>query len=187
MKNLNDITKNNAFNVPENYFDTFAAELEARISEENLKNQFGNRNFFSVPENYFKNFKVQMNPKKGKIIQLIKPWLSAAAGIIIIFALWQFLLTDIINTNKQAQNHDSLQTNNSTVIANNTLSIDDIDIKYLDPEINAYIDEADANTIYEYTDDSEQETVTNTDDETIYEYYIDYADDNDITELLADL
>ncbi len=187
MKNLNDITKNNAFNVPENYFESFSLELESRISEENLKKKFGNKNPFRVPINYFENFTVQLNSKKGKIIQLLKPWLSAAAGIIIIFALWQFLLTDIINTNKQAQNHDSLQTNNSSFIANNTLNIDDIDIKYLDPEVNAFIDETDASQIYEYTNEDSSEETVNPEDESTYEYFIDYADDNDFTELLAEL
>lgn len=185
MKNINDIK--NVFKVPENYFDNFTEELEARISEDYLKNRFGNKNPFIAPENYFNNFKVKINREKAKIIRLVRPWLSVAAGIIIIFALWQFLLNDILNNNKQALNKNSLSNNKTEIIANNKVDLDKIDIKYLVPEINAYIDETDANTIYEYADDTEQETIINTDEEAVYEYYIDYADDTDITDLLADL
>ena len=186
MNELNNINKENAFKVPENYFDNFSKELETRISEENLKKKFGNKNPFAVPENYFTNFSVKKNKQKGKIIRFMKPWLSAAAGIIIIFALWQFLLTGIENNN-HASNTDSIYSKSSNLATANQLNINNIDIKYLEPEVNAYIDESDANEIYEYTNDDTSGELTNSDDETVYDYFIDYADDNDINELIAEL
>ncbi|MCF6183761.1 MAG: hypothetical protein L3J56_03885 [Bacteroidales bacterium] len=191
VENLNNINNNNAFKVPENYFDNFSQEIETRIFEENIKKQFGNKNPFKVPENYFKDFKsdISAKPKSNfaKIIRITKPWLSAAAGIIIIFTLWQFLLTGIENKNNQTGNNDSLKSKNNIVIANYQPEINTVDIKYLEPEINAYIDETDADQIYEDVNEDNNETKINSDDETVYQYFIDYADDNDYTELLAEL
>jgi len=186
MNNLNNINKKNSFKVPENYFDNFSKELETRISEENLKKQFGNKNPFTVPENYFETFSVNKKNPERKIVRLITPWLSAAAGIIIIFALWQFLLTEV-DKNKHAETNDTLISTHLNFFADNQIQIDENDIKYLEPEINAYIDETDANRLYEYSNDDTSEEMINTDEETVYEYFIDYADDNDYTELLADL
>ena len=77
MANLKDINKNNSFEVPENYFDDFSAEIQTKISEELLKDRFGNENPFSVPKNYFENFKARTG--KDAVIssfQKIKPYLS---------------------------------------------------------------------------------------------------------------
>jgi len=186
MKELNNINKNKAFKVPKNYFENFSIELETRISEENLKKKIGNKNPFTVPENYFETFSAAKNKSERTVFQIIKPWLSAAAGIIVVFALWQFLLNGI-DKNNHAQNIDNINKINSYIIANNQININDSDIEYLEPEVNAYIDGTDANQIYEYANDETQEDKISVDDETIYEYFVDYADDNDYTELLADL
>ncbi len=188
MNDLNNIKKENSFKVPENYFDNFSKELETRISEENLKKRFGNKNPFTVPENYFETFSVKNKRPERKIIKLITPWLSAAAGIIIIFALWQFLLNEV-ETNKHAETNDTLISTQMNFIADNQIQINENDIEYLEPELNAYIDETDASQLYEYAnnENSDDIDIVNTDDETVYEYFIDYADDNDYTELLAEL
>ena len=186
MNNLNNINKENNFKIPENYFDTFSQELETRISEENLKKRFGNKKPFTVPNNYFKIFSVKYKKNERKIIKLIIPWLSAAAGIIIIFALWQFLLTEV-NKNKHTETNDTLISTHLNLIADNQIQINENDIEYLEPEINAYIDETDASQLYEYTNNESSDDILNTDNETVYEYFIDYADDNDYTELLAEL
>ena len=191
MKNFNNINNNSAFKVPENYFENFSQKIETRIFEENIKKQFGNKNPFNVPENYFENFKSDIFGKRknkfARIIKITRPWLSAAAGIIIIFTLWQFLLTGIENKNNHAEDNDSLKSENTFVIANYQSDINTIDIKYLEPEINAYIDEADVDQIYEDVNEDNSEVKINSDDEIVYQYFIDYADDNDYTELLADL
>lgn len=186
MNELNNINKNNAFKVPEDYFENFSAELETLISEENLKKKFGNKNSFNVPENYFETFSITKTKSEKNIFRIIRPWLSAAAGIIIVFALWQFLLTGI-DKNNHAQNNDSINKINSYIIANNQININDSDLQYLEPEVNEYIDGTDASQLYEYANDETKEDKISVDDETVYEYFVDYADDNDYTELLAGL
>ncbi len=185
MNELNNIDKNSGFKVPENYFNNFSEELEARISEEYLKKNFGNKNPFIIPENYFERFVINNKSRKGKIIKLIKPWLSAAAGIIIIFALWQFLLTGIENKTEQAQNNDTISDN--IYFAENTFNFDSAAIQISEDELNTYIDETDPNSIYEYTTDENDDKEIDTDIETLYEYYIDNTDDTDYSEILAEL
>ncbi|NPA68670.1 MAG: hypothetical protein GXO50_08685 [Chlorobi bacterium] len=181
MSKLNDIKKENAFKIPEDYFNNFSRELETRISEEKLKKQFGNKNPFTVPENYFENFSIKITNHKTKIIQIIKPVISVAAGIIVIFALWQIIFTKINHENNIAGN--ITDTNKIVNKINNT------NIKYSENEIDIYINELDINTIYEYTENNEQDDyeITDRNDETVYQYFVDYADDNDYTELIAEL
>ncbi len=185
MDNLKDINKNNAFKVPENYFDNFSEELETRIAEENLKKKFGNKNPFGIPENYFNNFKVQI--KKQKIIQILKPWFSAAAGIIIVFALWQFVLSGLFNQKNTALKVDSLKINDVSFIAVNKIQFDNIDTTYIEPEINAYIDESDIESLVILSETENPELEMTEDEEIVYDYYIDYSDDVDYSEFLADL
>ncbi len=100
MKKSTDI-QNNGFNTPHNYFENFNTELQTRIIEEQLKDKFGNKNPFSVPVNYFQNITANIKESKKpsvKIIQLLKPYLSIAAGILFVFGIWQVLLTNIDNS-----------------------------------------------------------------------------------------
>ncbi len=185
MKSLNNINKKNPFKVPKSYFENFNRELKTKISEEYLKKNIGNENPFTLPENYFENFspEVLQNKKreKGKVIKLLKPWFSAAAGIIVIFALWQFLLTNI--DSYKANNENISKTENSQNLA----EINNDDLQYLEPEIDAYINEVDISNIYEYANDENDKSLTDTDDEAAYEYFIDYTDDYEYTEIIAEL
>ncbi len=185
MKSLNNINKENTFRVPEKYFEDFNKEIKTKISEEYLKQNIGKENPFIVPEDYFENFSPEIfrNKKraKGKVIKLLKPWFSAAAGIIVIFALWQFLLT---NTDiYKANNKNIPKTENSQNLA----EINNNDLQYLEPEIDAYINEVDINNIYEYTNDDSDKNTEYTDNDAVYEYFIDYTDDYEYTEIIAEL
>ena len=65
--------KNNGFEIPNNYFQNLSIEMETRVTEEQLKDKFGNKNPFSVPQNYFISFSVNRKKNKSsiKVAQLL--------------------------------------------------------------------------------------------------------------------
>ncbi|MCF6366476.1 MAG: hypothetical protein L3J35_09785 [Bacteroidales bacterium] len=189
MKKTNNI-QNNGFKTPENYFKNINDELQIRIAEEQLKKRFGNKNPFSVPENYFFSFSVNIKDEQKperKIIQSLKPYFSIAAGIILIVGIWQILLTNIDNSETISNVIDTVTENNPDIFANNTLNFEDIDTTDLNTEVENIIYENDANSLIAFTEDNFDNYEIDVDDESISEYLIDYADDEDYEEILASL
>ena len=182
--------QDNGFKTPENYFENFNHELETRMIEENLKERFGNKNPFTVPKNYFLNFSVHLNRTKkssGKVIQMLKPYLSIAAGIIIMFGIWQILLTNIDSSEHVAGKIDTITTNNTVLLSDNTLNLDDVEISDLNEQFETYIDESDATALFVYTEEETESFEIDATEEEIYDYLMDYADDEDYAEILASL
>lgn len=189
MEQSNNI-QNNGFKTPDNYFENFNRELETRMIEENLKDRFGNKSPFTTPKNYFINFSVHINHTKKsslKVIQLLKPYLSIAAGIIIIFGIWQILLTNIDNSRHVADKIDTIKKNNSILLSENTLNLDDIETSELNEQFETYIDESDATSLAEYNEKETERFEINATEEEISDYLMDYADDDDYAEILASL
>lgn len=183
--NIND----SGFKTPENYFKNFDVELQIRIIEEYLKERFGNKNPFTVPKNYFQTFSVNLKTagtSSGKVIQMLKPYLSIAAGIIIVFGIWQLLLTNIDSPVSITEQADTVIENN-TILSDNTINLDDVEEVELNEEFETYISEADANTLIEYTQEENNEFEVDASTEEIYDYLIDYADDEDYDAILASL
>jgi len=174
--------KDTKFKIPENYFQNFNDELLIRIIEENLKDRYGNNNPFTVPENYFNLFSVKLETKTnktGKVIQILKPYLSIAAGILLILGLWQVILTNTNNDNITAETIDTIN--------NNTLNFDNIELADLSETVDDYIDNEDVYDVVNSEEDTEQEIELNASEDEISDYLIDYADENDFDEILASL
>jgi len=79
MDELNKYKKSNPFNVPENYFEGFEQKLSEKIDEIENKNTW--------------------------TIKSLKPFLSIAAGFLLLFSLWLMFLNKLGN-NKMASNED---------------------------------------------------------------------------------
>jgi len=78
---LSKIKKENPFKVPEHYFDDFSARLQMKLDAE----------------------KIEVPKQQKKIIQLLKPALTMAAGFALLFTLAYWPLK-LITPNQQANN-----------------------------------------------------------------------------------
>ena len=108
MAKFTDINKNNSFGVPKDYFDSLNDQIHSKISEEKLKDEYGDENPFIVPKNYFKDFNVKiLNRNTSKIIKVLKPYLSIAAGILLIFTIWQVTLSILENRERITDNTEN--------------------------------------------------------------------------------
>lgn len=178
MAKLTDINKNNSFEIPENYFEDFTKELQTKISEENLKEKFGNDNPFVIPVNYFENFYVNIKKDRtiGKTIQLLKPYMAIAAGIVLVFVIWQVVLTSLDNSQPITETSDSTHIEDNILLAD-IIDFSDIDSEVIENEFDIYIGESDENTIFSLSNIEENKLTLDIDEEAIYEYFIDYSDD----------
>ena len=126
MAKLPEIGNQNVFKTPENYFNDFQKELETKIVEEKLKEKFGNLNPFSVPDDYFENldYKISVikSDKKISTFTLIKPYLSIAACLIIVFGIWQIFFTNFDFDEKYTINE--IETQDTVNIYENYVSMD---------------------------------------------------------------
>jgi len=164
----------NPFETPKNYFENFSEEMQIRISEENLKDKFGNSLPFKIPENYFENSKksfferiIKKNRVKKNPILLLKPYLSIAAGLLIVLAVWQLILSN-------------LNFNNSTL--SNTIEINDKKddsqtAKIYEDEVILFTDVATILEVVSENPEIDNDTLNN--DETI-DYLADYVDYSDL-------
>lgn len=64
-----------------------------------LLDQIGKKQPFSVPENYFEKFPAELQKKvksepagKPPVLKVLRPYISIAAGFLLVFALWQLVL-----------------------------------------------------------------------------------------------
>lgn len=167
--------------TPENYFDSFSEEIKVKVSEEKIKQKFGNNNPFSVPGNYFENFvaKKENIKKKVKIIEILKPYLSIAAGLVIVVGLWQFILT------KTKTEQTAIKTEETSV--NNEFYFEDIDISEINQTAENYIYNEDIIAISGFFENTEKEIQINVTEEEISDFLSDYTDDYDVNEILASL
>lgn len=189
MVPLSDIKKENSFGVPDGYFNSVTDQIQSKIAEEKLKDQYGNKNPFTVPQGYFQNFSVNTeNSGKGKIISIFKPWLSIAAGILIVFAAWQIVLTSLDTGESSLTSVDTSDFTEQLQYAE-IFDFSNINDSDLEDAITDYIQEYDEETINAITTEKlEDDTEISEENEIIYEYYIDYSDDySDYEELLAEL
>ena len=189
MTKLSDINKNNQYKIPENYFEDFTTELQTKISEENIKEKFGNDNHFAVPINYFETFNVKIKRERtiGNTIQLLKPFLAIAAGIILVFVIWQVVLTSMENSQPLTETNDSTNIEDNILLAD-IIDFSNIDSTVIENELDIYVEESDENTIVSLSDNEENEFSIDIDIETIYEYFIDYSDDmTEYAEVIAQL
>ncbi len=174
---------NNTFKTPENYFSNFNNEIQIRIIEEQLKDKFGNKNPFSVPKDYFQNFSVELTKeakRKTRVIQMLKPYISIAAGIIIVFGIWQIILSNIDKVNAVAEIND-------TTIIENNINFDNIEFDDLNENIDDYLADEDIIAVMDFEEEPELEIDVNVDEDEISEYLIDYTDEADFEEILASL
>ncbi len=192
MLHFSEKNKKNAFKTPENYFDNFQDDLQIRISEEKISEYFGKNNPFVVPENYFKeidkeiNQRIKREPGKSRnLYQQIKPYLTLAASVIIIFGVWRAFLNLSENYNKKETDKISevlvIQDNQDGIelIIKDTAVVEKHIEEYISDESETVIadmivDEADSIVInFEFNDD---------DSELIAEYIADNLDYYDIIE-----
>ncbi len=166
----------NPFKTPENYFENFSEEMQIRISEENLKDKFGNSIPFKVPENYFENSKKmfierikETNRIKKNPILLLKPYLSIAAGLLVVLAVWQLVLSNFNFNNSTLSNTNTIEINNEK---DNSQTA-----KIYEDEIILYTEEATILEVVNETPEIENDTLNN--DETI-DYLADYIDYSDL-------
>lgn len=186
MTPLSDIQKENSFGIPEGYFDSFQDQIQAKIAEEKLMDTYGNANPFAVPEGYFENFTAAKHEhKEGRLLSMLKPWMSVAAGILVVFAIWQIVLNSINTSEGSIAANDSTQlTEYSEIFDFSNLNDDDL------AEVAAdYMYEYDDEALYQLSgEESENNAELSINEEIIYEYYIDYSDDySDYEDLLAEL
>lgn len=188
MKKINNIQKN-GFKTPENYFQNFNEEIQIRIIEEKLKDRFGKKNPFIVPNNYFKNFSVEKEEAKssGKIIQMLKPYLSIAAGIILLLGFWQIVLMNIDSNENKISDIRSNNKTKTEILAGNTLNFEDIDIFELKESADEYINEIDESSIIDYTSEKTINLEIDASEDEITDYLIEYLDENEFDEVLASL
>ncbi len=174
-------TKNQGFKTPNNYFNGFSDEIKTRIYEEKLKEKFGKKNPFSVPDTYFENFIPKNENKKQKsqkIFEILKPYLTIAAGIVVVIAMWQFILSKT--------NVKTTVINKEETTIGNKQNFDEYDMLELYSITENYIYEGD---IVSLSEPNEEETKfeINANEDEISNFLTDYSDDYDINEILASL
>lgn len=176
----NNIKNKNAFQVPENYFDNLGAVIETKIAEEKIIESFGKELPFSVPKNYFTKLsdsiidtKITANNNSSNIFQILKPYLSIAAGLLIVFGIWQVILSNFenenpISNNKITANKINIKNTSIEVLLSDTVTQNEVadDIAYDSDE------ELIASVVYSENTDSEVP-----DNDATVEYLADYSDD----------
>lgn len=188
MAKLVDINKTNSYGVPENYFESLTDQIQTRISEEKLKEEYGNKNPFIVPENYFRNFSINKpNNKLTGVIQMLKPYLSIAAGIILVLVIWQITLS-VLDSKKTITEFNDNDFYDQNIQYAEIFDFSDIDSAEMEMKIADYIEDTDANSLIAYTYEETDEITNSTEQEAAYEYFIDYSDDySDYEDILAEI
>jgi len=124
MEDSKNISKNNDYKVPENYFINFQERLQVQIEFEEivgLKKEAG----FTVPDDYFSNFSqkvLQQTQQPTKVVSLFKSkWMYAVASIaailLFIFVLNPFSTTTTFDSLENDTIAAYLETNNSFLSA----------------------------------------------------------------------
>lgn len=101
MNENEHITKQNHFNVPENYFQKSALSIFNKIEWQEEHQEFPNllkhknSTVFGLPENYFEENEARLNTllePKTKVISLFshKMWYAAAATLVIALGFWAY-------------------------------------------------------------------------------------------------
>lgn len=98
---LSKIKKENPFRVPDNYFEDFSARLQMKLDTE----------------------KVEAPKKQSKVIQILKPALTMAAGFALLFTLAYWPLK-LITPGQQANNSNIEIDINEMLFANMVEGID---------------------------------------------------------------
>ena len=121
LESLQELKDNSPYKVPEGYFDT----LQGRIRE---------------------NIKYDSLPRKAKIIQMIKPWMSLAAGFLFIIVIYITFIPEKtetqLATNSTLFSEDYYETFDPVVSQLSEydlamyLSDEDIDSEYNDPAVD---------------------------------------------------
>lgn len=121
MPNLSDIPKNNPFGTPNGYFDNFSRDLESKIAEKRIAEKCGKKLPFTHPMDYFEELTEKLSnktynktDKRGRILRMFAPYAAAAAGLILIFSLWNVLLQNKISENESTQYAQTEQTTTET-------------------------------------------------------------------------
>jgi hypothetical protein len=73
LKPLKELKDNSPYKVPEGYFDTLHDRIKENVRQNSL-------------------------PKRAKIIQMIKPWMSLAAGFLFLIIIYVTFIPDKTNT-----------------------------------------------------------------------------------------
>jgi hypothetical protein len=187
MAKLDNILKSKEiFKVPENYFENLSSEIETTISEEFIKEKVGNKNPFNVPDGYFENFIINPESKQThKIIKILKPYLSIAAGIIIFAGI--FTVSVKLLNKKEITNilQDSLQKTGNQ-FSENVIDLTKIDKKEIDERADIFLYEMDSETIINLSETSEHISNSTSDDESVYDYFVDYDSGMDYIDYIAE-
>ncbi len=134
LESFKELKNSSPYRVPEGYFDALQGRIEATIKHDSLS-------------------------KRAKIFQLVKPWMSLAAGFLFIIIIYVTFIpekTDIqIATNSTELYNDSFE--NLDVVAAQLseydlaayLSKNDIDNAYSEPIIENHISDLTAEDIEE--------------------------------------
>ncbi len=168
MPKLDNIKGENPFKIPENYFEDLSRDLETKMIETKLIEKFGKKTPFNVPKEYFPllEYRLTSISNKNKItskILLIKPYLMAAAIIIVMLGIWKIFLQDInFNTQQFIAKTDTVKNQDS--ITENDFDFDDV-IYYETSEISnskeAKVDlnSTDKKELEEYITDNVDESI----------------------------
>lgn len=100
MKNLSNMKKNDAFKVPDNYFENLSDKVQNKIEQE--------------------------ESEKPKLIQLLKPYIWMAASIVVMVFIARIVLTNAVPEDYKIQKLSQTETTVSDTQSIIT-SLDDID------------------------------------------------------------
>jgi hypothetical protein len=175
MANLENIKNSNElFKTPEGYFDNLANDIQLKISEEKLKEKFGNGNPFAVPNGYFENIVAErFILKKLTVFQMFKPYISIAAAILMLSGIWRIITLNINpDSNPSAKIDSGLRSD--SFIAENGIDWNKIQKSELENTADFYLDEIDNETFLSLSQAEPKDSLNQKTDESVYDYFVDY-------------
>jgi hypothetical protein len=166
----NILENNSCFKTPAKYFQTVELEIEHKIIEDAIKERCGNTLPFKIPDRYFDS----INPeifiyRKKPAIKFLKPYISIAAGILLLAGIWQIIINQIDSFDIKALRNNPVQQGYSI---NNNVTLSDIDLEGLNEEAEIFLYDMDQPTILSISEQATNQTQTN--DDLVYDFFIDY-------------
>jgi hypothetical protein len=188
MARIDDIKgTNELFKVPQNYFEDLSSEIRIKILEDGLKEDYGSKAPFSVPKGYFESIDPESYkiPKKS-IVHFLKPYISIAAGIILIAGIWQIVAVNLDLTDGSTSNLDTSKDKDS-LYAEFVVDLTTIDTIEIEKKAELYLYEMDNESVYGISESDYQKTSeTGDQDESIYDYFVDYDSGLDYIDFLTE-
>jgi len=188
MAKLDNIKgSNEMFKVPQNYFEDLSSEIRIKILEDGLKENYGSKSPFSVPKWYYESIDPESyKVSKKSIVHFLKPYISIAAGIILIAGIWQIIAVNLDLKDNSTTNFDSSKVKDSLYVEF-VVDLTKIDTTEIDKKAELYLYEMDNESVYGITETENQKTTETEDqDESIYDYFVDYDSGMDYIDFLTE-